>query len=162
MKPIYHIALILGFFSVMACKPSGPVSQVPDEPEVTLYSLALHVVDAETGEAVPKITEANFAHSDDAASHTNLATKASRRIVASQEGIVLASWIGPIGGAKGLTIQAEGYEPITVAPENTSHVGSNKIGPKLEKYLRTVKMKKVQTGDEEAEEADEAEAEDAE
>ena len=110
MKPIHCIVLLLGVFSVIACKPQAPVADGAAEPELTLYSLALHVVDAETGEAVPKITEANFAHSDDAAEHTNLATKASRRIVASQEGIVLASWIGPVGGAKGLTIQAEGYE----------------------------------------------------
>ena len=73
-------------------------------------------------------------------------------------GIGLAQYYLPQSSTASL-IEAEGYETITVAPQNTGHLGSNKIGPKLEKYLRTVKMKKIQSEDEEAE-SDEEEAED--
>lgn len=156
-KLIHSICLLSGILFTMGCGPEKTAADAPKEPELTLYSLALHVVDEQTGEVVPKITSANFALSDAAASHSNAASKASRRIVASQEGIVIASWIGPIGGAKGLVIEAEGYEPITIAPDHDGHLSSNKIGPNLSKYLRTVKMKKIQ-GEQEETEGDDEEA----
>ena len=159
-KFISSCCLLLGVLFALSCKPQAPVSAGADEPELTLYSLALNVVDAETREIVPKISEVNFVVSEAAESHTSLATKASRRIVASKEGIVLASWIGPMGGSEGITIEAEGYETMTVAPENDGHLGSNKNSFTLKQSLRTVKMKKIQS--EEEKEAEEAEAEEAE
>lgn len=144
---ISRISMLVGVLFSMGCESEQPL--VEKEPELTLYSLALYVVDEETGEIVPEINESNFEFSHAATIHSNPASRSSWRMSASQEGMVFAVWIGPVGDRKGVIVKARGYEPLTVLPEDGGSWQRASMGPTLRPQLRTVKMKKTQVSDSE-------------
>jgi len=119
--------------------------------EIAMYVVALSIVDDETGIPV-RISGINFKDNTEsireAYRSANPLSRTSSRKFSSEEGIALASWIGPISSPGTLEITSEGYDPVLVHPikEETHMGGSSSVASgDLKSITRTITMKRTRS-----------------